>query len=113
MQKILVILIFFGIFCISCGTIQAQKEPYRPIASIPNASVIDTIEMQLYLNNSPSDVDSLNDIFYKHLLESAREKYGDMVDVADVKYTHTNTIQNRTNTIEVFDLSGKVFHGGS
>jgi hypothetical protein len=91
MKKIVTIIFSIILVCIlfSCVSPPTIDKPYRPMGRIPNAVVIDTIETTLVLGLTygyRSNNQQISEFFYVEFLRTAKEKYGDNVDIVDITW---------------------------
>ena len=111
---ILVVLsLLIGLF-FSCGTvptsgtIPTSANPYKPLSEIPNATVIDIVQISRYSvpgsGRLSGRVPWVNDAVYLELLSVAKKKYPDRsIDIADIYWVASD----RDNRNPV-DASGKI-----
>jgi len=89
-RNVLLVTIFaLTALLLSCLSPPSAKKPYRPISSVPNAIVVGTAEATFssdLVSGFRSDNEQLNEIAYLELLKSAKEKFGEGIDITDITW---------------------------
>ena len=89
----MVLLVLMG-FLFSCGTFPGPSavKPFRPLPDSRKTAVFDTVETRFIIRNTPGYLEDnkvISNAGYVELLNIAKKKHGDNVDVFDIVWTET------------------------